>query len=205
MNLKKIHFYSGIILTVFIGIHLINHFASLFGPDTHIALMNKLRPIYRNLLVETLLVLAVLTQIVSGLRLFRSRRRIATTSFERLQVWTGLYLAFFLIIHLSAVFVGRYFLHLDTNFYFGAAGLNAFPVNLFFIPYYGLAVFSFFGHLAAIHHQKMKLALLGLSPAQQVRTIVGLGIVVTLLLFYGLTNHWQGITLPKEYELLIGK
>ena len=109
------------------------------------------------------------------------------------------------MIHLSAVLVGRYFLSLDTNFYFGVAGLNSFPLNLFFIPYYGLAILSFFGHIAAIHNKKMKYKILHLTPEQQSKTILILGIFVTLIIFYGLTNHFKGVTIPAEYKILIGK
>jgi len=96
-------------------------------------------------------------------------------------------------------------LHLDTNFYFGAAGLNSFPFNLFFIPYYGLAVLSFFGHIASIHSKKMKQTVLGVTPNKQSIAILSFGILITILIFYGLTNHFNGVAIPKEYEILIGK
>jgi len=116
-----------------------------------------------------------------------------------------LYLAIFFIIHLTAVFGGRLFLHLDTNFYFGVAGLNSFPFNLFFIPYYGLAIISFFGHVASIHNQKMKYNILSVTPKQQSRAILITGILLTIVVFYGLTNHFKGVVIPKEYEVLVGK
>ena len=137
--------------------------------------------------------------------LFRVNRKIAASQFDKLHIWTGLYLAIFFIIHLSAVFGGRLFLQLDTNFYFGVAGLNSFPSNLFFIPYYGLAIFSFFGHIAAIHNRKMKLNLLTLTPKQQAKTILIFGIILTIIIFYGLTNRFNGVSIPKDYEILIGK
>ena len=117
----------------------------------------------------------------------------------------GLYLAIFLVIHVSAVLVGRFYLKLDTNFYFGAAGINSFPVNLFFIPYYALAVLSFFGHLAAVHSKKMNQPILMLSPNQQAWGILILGAALTLILFYGLTNQFSGIELPEEYRILTGQ
>ncbi|MFZ1379199.1 MAG: hypothetical protein WAS56_05995 [Saprospiraceae bacterium] len=167
--------------------------------------MSTLRHFYRNIFTETILFFAVLVQIISGLKLFKSNRSTAKTGFEKLHIWTGLYLAIFLAIHLSAVLVGRYFLSLDTNFYFGVAGLNSFPLNLFFIPYYGLAILSFFGHIAAIHNKKMKYKILHLTPEQQSKIILILGIFVTLIIFYGLTNHFKGVTIPAEYKILIGK
>ena len=205
MTISKIHYISGLTITIFIGLHLFNHFCSIFGADKHIEIMNLLRHFYRNIFVETILLLAVFVQIISGLKLFRTNQKIATSQFDKLHIWTGLYLAIFFIIHLSAVFVGRFFLQLDTNFYFGVAGLNSFPSNLFFIPYYGFAIFSFFRHCAAIHNKKMKSDLLNLTPKQQAKAILIFGLILTITIFYGLTNQFNGVKIPKDYEVLIGK
>ena len=205
MIIKKIHFISGLTITVFVGLHLFNHTLSVFGADKHIEVMNTLRLFYRNILAETILLIAVLVQVISGLKLFKTNRKIATTQFEKLHIWTGLYLAIFFIIHLSAVFGGRLFLQLDTNFYFGVAGLNAFPFNLFFIPYYGLAILSFFGHIASIHNKKMKQSIFGLAPNGQSISILIFGFILTITIFYGLTNQFNGVAIPKEYNILIGK
>jgi hypothetical protein len=205
MTVRKLHYLSGLILSLFIGLHLFNHTWSLFGAERHIELMRMLRPMYRSVFVETFLFAAVLVQIISGFQLFRARRKIATTGFDKLHIWSGLYLAFFFVIHLSAVLVGRYWLELDTNFYFGVAGLNSFPINLFFIPYYSLAILSFFGHLAAIHHKKMKGSVLGIPPKKQAYFILILGLVLTLVILYGLTDQFEGVRIPIEYEVLTGK
>lgn len=205
MLVKKIHYASGLIMTAFIGMHLLNHFASLWGADAHIALMGWLRGFYRNILVETFLLSAVCVQIVSGIQLFKLSKKNAFSFFEKLQIWTGLYLAIFLVIHLSAVLGGRVLLGLDTNFYFGVAGLNTFPFNLFFVPYYGLAMLAFFGHLAAIHARKMKRAVFGIPPASQAIGLLIFGFAFSCLVFYGLTNQLNGVELPKNYEVLIGK
>lgn len=167
--------------------------------------MNSLRLFYRNIFVETILLSVVIIQIVSGLKLFNTSRKSTITNFDKLHIWTGLYLAIFFIIHLSAVLSGRFILNLDTNFYFGVAGLNSFPFNLFFIPYYGLAIISFFGHIASIHNKKMKQKILGLTPGRQSIVILISGLIFTIVIFYGLTNHFNGVTIPKEYEILIGK
>lgn len=192
-------------LAVFVGLHLANHTWSLIGIDEHIEVMKTLRSLYRNIVAETVLLMAVFVQIASGLRLFWKGRTMAGSGFDRLHRWTGLYLAIFLVIHVSSVLIGRLVLHLDTNFYYGVAGLNTFPLSLFFIPYYGLAVISFFGHVASIHNQKMKQTILGWTPKRQAKAILVFGFLLTVITFYGLTNHFQGVTVPKEYNVLIGK
>jgi hypothetical protein len=205
MTIKRIHYLSGLTITIFVGLHLFNHVCSIFGEDKHIEIMNLLRLFYRNILVETILLLAVLVQIISGLKLFKTNRKIAVTNFDKLHIWTGLYLAFFFIIHLSAVFAGRLLLDPDTNFYFGVAGLNTPPLNLFFIPYYGLAIFSFFGHIACVHNKKMRHNIFSMTPSGQSKAILIFGICLTILIFYGLTNHFEGVQIPKEYNVVIGK
>lgn len=203
--MKRIHYISGLTITIFIGLHLFNHLWAVFGADQHIEMMNTLRLFYRNVFIETILLSAVFVQIISGIKLFLKAKKIAVSKFEKLHIWTGLYLAIFFIIHLGAVLGGRFFLQLDTNYYFGAAGLNTFPFNLFFIPYYSLAVFSFFGHIAAIHSKKMKKNILGLTPNKQSFMILLFAILLTIVIIYGLTNHFTGIEIPEEYEVLIGK
>lgn len=205
MTFKKLHYVSGLTISIFVGLHLFNHFCSILGTDKHIEIMTVLRFFYRNIFIETILLSAVLVQIISGLSLFKTNKKIAITNFEKLHIWTGLYLAIFLIIHLSAVFGGRIFFHLDTNFYFGVAGLNTFPFNLFFIPYYGLAIISFFGHIASVHNKKMELTIFSLTPKKQAYAILIFGFFLTLIIFYGLTNHFNGVIIPKEYNVLIGK
>jgi hypothetical protein len=205
MNIKKIHFISGLTIAIFVGFHLFNHCYSILGADKHIVVMTTLRHFYRNIFVETILLLAVAGQIYSGLKLFKTKRQTAEALFEKIHLWTGLYLAIFFVIHLCAVIAGRLLLNLDTNFYFGVAGLNSFPFNLFFIPYYLLAVVSFFGHISAIHNQRMTKNILGINPFKQSFCILIIGICFAVFLIYGLTNKFQGFQIPPEYNVLIGK
>lgn len=205
MPLKRLHYFSGLTLALFVGLHLMNHLWSLAGPTAHIDMMASLRLIYRNPVVETLLLIAVGVQVVSGLRLRRKLRGQVVGFYPRLQLWSGLYLAFFLVAHVFAVLMGRFVFQLDTNYYFGAAGINFFPTMLFYIPYYSLACMAFFGHVAAIHSMKMRASLLCLTPVQQSHVLLALGGAFTLVLLYALTQGFHGIDLPTEYMILIGR
>lgn len=200
MRIKQLHYISGLILTVFIGLHLFNHLSSLFGIETYMQVMDSLRLVYRNIVVEIILLFVVSIQIVSGVKLFFTTKK-SGPFFRKLQIWSGLYLAFFLIMHVSAILVGRFVLEVDTNFYYGAGGVNIFPSNLFFIPYYSLAILSFFGHIAGIHFMKMKQDIFGISPTKQSQFILIIGVLVTVAIFYGLTNGFAGFEIPAEYHL----
>lgn len=205
MTTRKLHYLSGLVIALFTGLHLFNHFCSIFGADKHMEIMNTLRFFYRNVVVETFLISAVFIQIISGGKLFKTSRKAAASKFEKLHSWTGLYLAVFFVVHVGAVLAGRLFLHLDTNFYFGVAGLNTFPFNLFFVPYYALGILSFFGHIASVHNKKMKTDFFRFSPNRQAIAILLFGLLLTVGIFYGLTNHFEGVTIPNEYNVLIGK
>lgn len=203
--MKRFHYFSGITISLFIGIHLFNHFLSIFSPELHIEKMGVLRVIYRNPFSELIILLAVIVQITTGMQLFFKTKKVKATFFEKIQIYSGLYLAFFLLIHVSAILFGRYLLDLDTNFYFGIAGLNTFPHLLFFLPYYSLAVFAFFGHIASIHALKMKKKLGGLTPHQQAFILLILGVLLGITILLGLTNFGEGYLIPKEYNILIDK
>ncbi|MFS0489206.1 hypothetical protein [Leadbetterella byssophila] len=196
---KKLHYFSGIVLSIFITLHLLNHLGSIWGAEVHIQSMNYIRKLYRNIVVETLLLCSVSIQIFSGLRLVYKRKTLKLSFFQIIQNYSGLYLSFFLLVHLSAIMVGRYYLKLDTNFYFGVAGLNTFPINLFFIPYYALALISVFTHLAVVHKTKTSIRII--SPQAQFYIIMILGTLITIGIFYGLTSHFQGIDIPEEYRI----
>lgn len=200
---KQLHFTSGIVLSIFISFHLFNHLISIVGIDEHLQFMNALRLVYRSIIVEVILLTAVLFQVTSGITLFWKKRKKAKGIFEKLQLWSGLYLAFFLIVHVASVMSGRLFLNLDTNFYFAAAGLNSFPLNLYYIPYYTLAILSFFTHFAAVHRDKMNNYILGLSPRQQSNALIVVGVIIAVLIFYGFTNGFKKVEIPAPYEIMI--
>ena len=73
------------------------------------------------------------------------------------------------------------------------------------VPYYGLAIGSFFAHIAAIHSLKMKRNLLGINSIGQAYIILIVGILCSIAILYGLTNVLDGIDIPKAYEVLIGQ
>ncbi len=202
MNIKTLHLLSGSIIALFTGFHLFNHLYSIAGIDQHMEIMHTFRVVYRNIFVETTLFLAILVQLFSGFQLLPRFRNHAASAFEKLHVWTGLYLAFFLLIHVGAVLAGRWIFGLDTNFYFGVAGIHLFPYNLFFIPYYFLAVFSFFGHMAAVHNKRMKRTFFSTRPVLQSVVILVIGTCVSLLILYGLTNRFRGMDIPAQYRML---
>lgn len=194
--MKKAHYFSGLFISVFVAFHLLNHAFAIAGLEKHLSVMETFRLVYRNRLVESMLLLAVVLQIISGLKLAIYARKVAVGFIEKLHVYSGLYLAFFLCIHVSAVLSARIIFNLDSNSYFGAAALNHNPEVFFFVPYYFLAVLSFFIHLACIHFKKT-------ASKWQTFSIIAVGCFTAVFLIYALSNHFQGFEIPDEYKKML--
>ena len=127
--LHTLHRSSAVIIALFALFHIANHAAAVAGVEAHIQLMDNLRQVYRLPLVEALLIGCVLFQVCSGLYFVIRRFGERHDFFDRLQAISGCYLAFFLLVHVSAVLFGRALLGLDTNFYYAAAGMHVFPYS----------------------------------------------------------------------------
>jgi hypothetical protein len=113
--------------------------------------MSALRQVYRAHWLEPAVVGLFVFQIVSGLILLGSRTIKKTDLFGVLQTTSGMYLAVFLVSHLTAVFVlGRLVLNVNTNDAWAAglpAGMVADLWNTRLIPHYSLAAFLLIAHV----------------------------------------------------------
>lgn len=45
----------------------------------------------------------------------------------------------------------------------------------------------------------------GLSPSAQAGAILAVGAVLTVVIFYALTNGFRGVTVSAEYDVLVGR
>jgi succinate dehydrogenase/fumarate reductase cytochrome b subunit len=153
-SLKRMHRLTGITIAAFLLLHVTNHLFALAGPATHIAVMKFFRHLYRFPPVEILLLGCVVFQVISGIILVFKKGFLRKPVYVKVQVLSGLYLSFFLIVHVSAVMMGRYQFKVDTDFYFAAGVANAYPDKLFFIPYYTLSLVAAFAHIAVAHYIK---------------------------------------------------
>jgi hypothetical protein len=144
--LRRLHRGSAAVVGVFAFLHLFNHLALAAGSDVHLLVMSGLRSLYRATLIEPLLLLLVLTQVVTGIMLALPRLNGMVARRDG-QLLSGLFLSAFLFIHVSAILWGRINQGLDTNLWFGAAGFQVWPWQLFFVPYYGLAIIAFATHV----------------------------------------------------------
>lgn len=199
--LHKLHRFSACILGAYIALHLFNHLVAIRSIDDHIKVMEALRSIYRVGVLEALLLGCCAFQIVSGLRFLHARRGQRHGFYERLQALSGAYLAFFLLVHISAVLFGRIQLGLDTNFYYAAAGMHVAPFQLFFVPYYFLAVCAIFAHLACAFHWLMRERLAPTTLEYGTRAILGIGLVAAGLIVAAFLGAFHPVDIPPSYRL----
>ncbi len=135
---------------VFILGHLATHLTAVMGPQVHMRVLKATQGLYRNPIVEPVLLAALLAQILVGARLLARRWGQAEKGFWGwAQLLSGGYLIAFMLNHSSAALFTRHVLGMDTDFSWAAATVNLAPFKYGFIPYYALGVVSAFTHLAA--------------------------------------------------------
>ncbi len=146
MSLTRLHRLNAAALGLFLALHLTNHAALIAGQAVHGAVMLALRPLYRNAVVEPVLIALFALQIVLGLALIR-RRGWPRGAWTLAQVASGVTLALFLVQHVPVVLLARATTETDTAF--AASVVREMPGALYFVPYYVLAVAALALHLAA--------------------------------------------------------
>lgn len=197
-RLRALHRASAWVIVVFAALHVGNHLAAVRSVDTHVVVMQALRAVYRQPVIESLLLGSVLVQIVSGTGLVVRGWRTRVGRVAWLQALAGLYLLFFLVVHVSAVLVGRGVFGLDTNFYFAAAGFHVSPYAWFFAPYYTLAVLALFAHLGCAWYWRFyvsapRRAAIGLASALVAGSVASVAIVLLL------AGMFERLAIPVKY------
>jgi hypothetical protein len=139
------------IMLVFLAPHLFNHLLGVFGTDVHRAVMDVLRVLYRNAVLEPIIIVAFFFQILSGLVLIRPKTISRADLLDALQTASGAYLTLFIASHINSVFtLARYF-GTETDYKWAVGdpvGLVADAWNIRLLPHYSLAVFFLIAHLA---------------------------------------------------------
>ena len=202
---RTLHRIAAIAVGLYALVHVVNHLVALQGIVPHIAFMRAVRQLTRVPAVEALLLAGVAMQAGSGLLLVLRRRRQCLARlqrrplFDRLQEASGLYLAFFLLVHVVSVLAGRAVLGLDTNFYFAAAGLQVRPYPLFFVPYYGLAVTALFTHLACLLRRRLPAATPLATRNRAAWAGIATGTLLAVLIVASFSGVFYPVALPAAY------
>lgn len=197
---KTLHRSCALILATFILSHLVVHLTALFGPEAHVAALQSVQWVYRNPLGETLLVMAIALQIISGVQQLRAPDG---HGWARAQVVSGVYLLVFLVVHTSAALYTHTIHGLETDYYWSAGSLQLSPIKYGFMAYYFGAVLSVFVHLAAALHFGWKGRPPGLVAALPV-----MGTVVAVAIIAAFSGALYPVALPDAviayYEQYFG-
>lgn len=183
--LRRVHRASALCLAGFLVAHLLGHLAGLAGPAAHQSVLESLRLVYRQPLVEGVLLGCVLFQAGSGLTLLWRGRHQRQGAVAWMQALSGGYLALFLMIHVAAVLVGRS-QGVDTNLQFAAAGMHQPPWQWFFGPYYFLAVTALGTHVGCALYWNLPPVVRTRALAGAVVAGLALAICLVVLLAGGL-------------------
>ena len=141
------------IIALFLALHLANHLTFILGPATYREVMKVVRHVYRQEVLQPLLVALLLFQVGSGVYLATRARTRPIDRFRTFQIAAGIFLAAYVLGHMNSVFVfARLYLGIDSDWSFATgapAGLIKDAWNIRLVPHYAFGVFFVLSHLAA--------------------------------------------------------
>jgi hypothetical protein len=154
VRLRVAHGISALcIIAIFLALHLANHLTFILGPATYREFMKAVRHVYRQEVLQPLLVVLLLFQVGSGVYLATRTRTRPIDRFRTFQIATGIFLAAYVLGHMNSVFVfARLYLGIDSDWGFATgapAGLIKDAWNIRLVPHYAFGVFFVLSHLAA--------------------------------------------------------
>ena len=164
--------------------------------------MEIFRVVYRNIVIEVILLISVLFQVSSGIYFLWQRKGQRHMVLEKAQAVSGLYLAYFLINHVGAVLYGRIGAGLDTNIYYGIAGFHIDPFQFYFIPYYFFAVVALFVHLASAFNWLSRTSIHHTLRTKLAYVIIFIGVSISTTLMLGFSGTFNEIVIPTEYSAI---
>lgn len=191
--LRVAHGVAGSIVLLFIAFHLFNHLFGLAGPQVHAQIMELGRTVYRSSFVEPVLVIALLFQVFSGVRLAWNWSSVGSDNYRIFQVGSGVFLAVFILGHLNAVFVfARTYAGIETGWDFASGdpvGMLRDSWGIRLLPHYAIGVFFIITHLFS----GLRVVMLahGASRSSANKVWWGgavVGVLISLLIMLGITG-----------------
>jgi hypothetical protein len=150
-RLRILHGVAAAVILLYVAFHLTNHLLGLFGPELHARVMQMGRKVYRQPLIEPVLVGLLLFQVASGLRMAWRWSASALSLPRAIQLGSGAYLAAFILAHMNSAFISARAVHgIDTNWAWASGapdGLLLDAWNIRLVPHYALGVFFVIAHL----------------------------------------------------------
>ena len=152
--LRVAHGVSALALVmIFLALHIANHLMFPAGEGSYDAVTKVFRRVYRNDILQPLVVALFLFQVGTGLFFVWRLTAAPSDRFRTFQIASGVYLAAYMLGHMDSVFIfARTYLRIDTGWDFATgdpAGMIKDPWNIRLLPHYWLAMFLVLSHLAS--------------------------------------------------------
>ena len=146
--MKTIHRIGALVLLIFVFAHIANHVAGFFGIEAHQAFAGAIRKIYRNPIGEPFLIALLGIQLTTGASLAlasakRERPRSIASAIELIAA--GLFAAF-ILIHLTAVAMSRYYFGVQTDFFWIADLFRPGPMRIYIIAFHYVGIVAVMTH-----------------------------------------------------------
>jgi hypothetical protein len=163
------------ILILFLVPHLGNHLTGIVSGADHVGVMKLVRLVYRNTLIEPLLITLIAFQIMSGFVLVRRRLNHANDFFGTLQTMTGIYVGCYFLGHMTAVFAARG-AGTDTNWNWLTSGDHGL---LFHLSSFSLVGHYWVGPIAIVTHAAcgLRMVMLGHGMSEHAAARVAWGLI----------------------------
>jgi hypothetical protein len=166
------------ILLLFIGPHIVNHLAGFWNGPVHIAIMNVVRRVYRDDIVQPVLL---------------ARMRMPSDFLGTVQTMSAVFVGVYLLAHMTAVFATRH-AGTDTNWIWltrpnGSMLVSLSPSNLRLIAHYWVGPIAIVAHVAC--GLRMVLLQRDISPATTNRialALITVGVVASSVILVALLN-----------------
>jgi hypothetical protein len=179
------------ILLLFIGPHIVNHVTGFWNGPVHIEVMNAVRQVYRDDIVQPMLLALIGFQILSGTALVWRRMRMPSDFLGTVQTMSGVFVGIYFLAHMTAVFVARD-AGTDTNWSWLTRPNNSMLVslsNLRLIAHYWVGPIAIFTHVAC--GLRMVMLQHSISPARANRlalVLITAGVVASSIILLALLN-----------------
>ena len=179
------------ILLVFVGPHIANHLTAFWTGLLHIEIMNVVRRVYRDDIVQPMLLALIGFQILSGTALVRRRMRMPSDFLGTVQTMSGVYVGVYFLAHMTAVFAARY-AGTDTNWTWltrNDGSMLSSLSNLRLLAHYWVGPIAIVAHVAC--GLRMVLLQHDSSPATVNRlamTLIIAGVAISSVILVALLN-----------------
>jgi succinate dehydrogenase/fumarate reductase cytochrome b subunit len=196
--MRTFHKLNAILLVVFIFFHLANHLSGMLGIVVYDNVQSTFRLVYRQPLIEFVLLASITLQLLVGAKLLIKslRRRRPVGFWPWAQHLSGGVFFLFMVQHLFSFVMSRWYFDLDTTFYWPASVMSGPPFIYYFVPYYFLGVFAVIAHVGvAVRYALMRHKRVAIANKMGIGIML-LGAIVSAAILPVISGAYFAIDLP---------